>query len=134
MGQEVVSRHALVLVLGGLLLAGACKTTDVHNVARTAFATPVSAGMRDVGEAIWAAGRREGWRVREVAPGDVRAEKNLRTHRALVRIGYDTQAFDITLLEADGLQYDGRHIHQAYNEWVAQLEKAIQEEIRFRFR
>ncbi len=133
MRQGPVQRRSLVLASVLLAIAG-CKTTDVHNVPRTAFTGPVSARLQDVGEAIWAAGRREGWRVRETAPGEVSAEKNLRTHRALVRITYDTQGFDITLLEADGLEYDGRHIHKAYNEWVAQLEKAIQDEVRFRFR
>src|SRR5258706_1555824 len=134
MRQEAGPRPT-VLALGAVLLAvTACKTTVVHNVPRTAFAAPVSGNVKEVGEAIWAAGRREGWRVREIEPGDIRAEKNLRTHRALVRIGYDTQGFDITLLEADGLQYDGHHIHTAYNEWIAQLEKAIQDEVRFRFR
>jgi hypothetical protein len=127
------ARYIGLAIAVGLLLAG-CRTANVHNVARTAFATPARPSMTEVGEAIWAAGRREGWRVREIAPGDIHAEKHLRAHRALVRIGYDTQSFDITLLEADALQYDGRHIHKAYNEWVAQLEKAIQDEVRFRFR
>jgi len=135
MRQAFVRRSLPHLLLVAVLLTvTACKTTDVHNVPRTAYTTPVSGTMEAVGEAIWAAGRREGWRVREVSPGDVRAEKSVRTHRALVRIDYDTQGYAITLLEADGLQYDGHHIHKAYNQWVEQLDKAIKDEMQFRFR
>jgi hypothetical protein len=116
-----------------LLAAAGCRTAPVHNVARSAFAKPVEAAPANVGEAIWAAGRAEGWRVREVGPGELRAEKSLRTHRALVAIRYDAGGFGITLLEADDLMYDGRRVHEAYNEWVDQLEKRIQQEVRFRF-
>ena len=128
-------KRAVVAVLWCLLVGiSACRTAPVHNVARSVFSAPVTANMAELSEAIWAAGRREGWRVREVGPGQLRAEKNLRTHRALVAIQYDTRGFGITLLEADDLMYDGQRVHKAYNEWVEQLEKRIQEEIRFRFR
>jgi hypothetical protein len=37
------------------------------------------------------------------------------------------------LLEADNLKYDGRNIHWAYNAWIAEVERSIQDEVRFRF-
>ena len=125
-------RFAIVLSCA-VIVATACRSAPVHNIDRSTFSPPVAASPADVAEAIWAAGRREGWRVREVGPGELRAEKNLRTHRALVAIRYDVAGFSITLLEADDLMYDGHHVHKAYNEWVEELEKRIKQEIRFRF-
>jgi hypothetical protein len=116
-----------------LLLAAGCRTAGIYRVPRSPIAVPPTTTMAQVSDAIWAAGRREGWRVREVSPGQVNAEKAVRTHRALVRIDYDTRGFGITLLEADNLLYDGTHIHKAYNLWVQQLEKSIQDELRFRY-
>ena len=126
-------RYLTILISAALLGAVACRTAPVRNVDRTAFSVAPTAQMAQVSEAIWAAGRREGWRVREIGPGDIRAEKSVRNHRALVAIHYDTAGFDIRLIEADGLLYDGRYVHKACNEWIAQLEKAIQDEVRFRF-
>jgi hypothetical protein len=110
-----------------------CRTAPVHNVSRAAFDPSVaSVRLEDISAAIWAAGRREGWRVRDVAPGELRAEKSLRTHRALIAITYDTQGYAIRLLEAEDLLYDGRVIHHAYNEWIDALERSIRDELRFR--
>jgi hypothetical protein len=122
----------ITLACLALLLVVACRTAPVHDVPRTGWAIQSTPTMADLSEAIWAAGRREGWRVREVSPGVLRAEKTLRTHRALVEIDYDTTGYSIRLLEADNLLYDGRSIHDAYNEWVVALDKSIRDEMRFR--
>ena len=127
-------RFVAAIVWCGLLVAAGCRTATVHNVQRAALGAPATATPAELSEAIWAAGRREGWRVREVEPGKLRAEKTVRTHRALVDIDYDATAFSITLVEANDLLYDGTSIHKTYNVWVAQLEKSIQDEIRFRYR
>ena len=121
-------------VLGTMLAVTGCRTATVYNVPRTATGVPATTTMKQVSEAIWAAGRREGWRVREVTPGQINAEKSVRTHRALVRIDYDVNGFDITLVEADNLLYDGTSVHGTYNLWAKQLEKSIQDGLRFRFR
>jgi len=110
-----------------------CRTAPVHNLPRTATAVPQTVTAAEVSEAIVEGGRRAGWRVREVSPGSLRAEKTLRTHRALVAIDHDIVGFSITLLEADNLLYDGSRVHEAYNAWAKELEKAIQDELRFRF-
>jgi hypothetical protein len=125
-------RMALVAV-GLLATAIGCRTAPVRNVAHAPFDPPVaSVRMEEISSAIWAAGRREGWRVRDVGPGELRAEKSLRTHRALIAITYDGQGYGIRLLEADDLLYDGRMIHKTYNEWIEALERSIRDEMRFR--
>lgn len=130
MRTTTVTSLAVLALLGGV----ACRTATVRNIPRTAVSTPAPVTMQDMTDAIWAGGRREGWRMREVAPGQMRAEKQVRTHRAESQIDYDPAGFSITLLNADNLLYDGTTIHKTYNLWVTQLEKSIQDEIRFRFR
>jgi hypothetical protein len=125
-----------VASLAGLALVGsvACRTATVRNVPRTGVSTPAPVTMQEMTDAIWAAGRREGWRMREVAPGQMRAEKQVRDHRAVSQIDYDTAGFSITLVSADNLLHQGNTIHKTYNLWVEQLEKSIKDEIQFRFR
>ena len=126
-------RRAVLTLLIAMLFTLGCRTAHVHNVPRRAITVPSTVTMKDLSEVVWSAARREGWRVREVQPGQAHAEKTLRTHRALVAIDYDTQGFAITLLEADNLLYDGQSIHKAYNVWVTALEKSIEDELRFRY-
>lgn len=120
--------------LGLLLLVAACRTAPVRDVQRAAILTGRPVTMAELAEAIWAAARREGWRVREDAPGKALAEKRLRTHRALVAIDYDTTGYSIRLLEADNLLYDGKRIHAAYNHWIEALQESIRQELQFRYR
>jgi hypothetical protein len=123
-------------LLAALLLAatpgGGCRTAPVRQVQRTALAVPATITQSELSEAFWAAGRREGWRVREVAPGKLRAEKSLRSHRALVEIDYDASGYTITLVETDNLLQDGGRIHKTYNLWIEGLQKSIEQEFRFR--
>jgi hypothetical protein len=126
-------RHLAILISAAMLAAVGCRTAPVRNVERTAFSVAPPAEMAKISEAIWAAGRREGWRVRELGPGEIRAEKSVRNHRALVTIQYDTAGFDVRLVEAEGLLYDGRYVHKVCNEWIEQLAASIQDEVRFRF-
>ena len=127
-------RRAIVsIALGAVLAVTGCRTATVYNVPRSPIGARAPVTDKEVSEAIGAAGRREGWRVREVAPGQIKAEKTVRTHRAMVRINYDTTGYSITLVEADNLLFDGTSIHKTYNLWVQQLDKSIQDELRFRF-
>ena len=124
---------ACVVVLAiGMLAADACRTAPVRQVPRSPLAGSPTITQQEVSETIWAAGRREGWRVLEVAPGKLRAEKSLRTHRALVEIDYDTTGYSITLIESDNLLYDGHRIHKTYNLWIEKLQASIEQEFRFR--
>ena len=127
-------RRIALIALGAVLAVAGCRTVTVYNVPRSPISVPATVTPKDVSEAIFAAGRREGWRVREVTPGQINAEKTVRTHRAFVRIDYDTTGFSVTLVEAENLLFDGTRIHKTYNLWVQQLEKSIQDELRFRFR
>jgi hypothetical protein len=128
-----ITRVALV-ALGLLVTAVGCRTAPVRNVGRAPFDPAVaSVRMDEIQSAIWAAGRREGWNVRTMATGELRAEKSLRTHRAVIAITYDPQGYSIRLLEAEDLLYDGRMIHKAYNEWIEALERSIRNELRFRY-
>jgi hypothetical protein len=90
--------------------------------------------MEGMSEAITAGAERARWRVREVAPGQMRAERTLNQHRALSEITYDGTGYSVTLLSADNLLYDGSRVHKVYNDWVEELQKGIEDELRFRYR
>jgi hypothetical protein len=124
---------AVVLVLLATLGGVACRKEAVHNVARPPLALSRELTTKEMGDAILAGADRANWRVREVGPGQMRAEKTFNQHRALSDITYDGASYSITLLSADNLLYDGTRIHKIYNEWVEQLQKGIDDELRFRY-
>lgn len=117
----------------GLAVLGGCRTAPVYNVPRAGVASPPTISMQEMQEALVAGGHRAGWRMREVAPGQMRAEKMVGHHRALTDVTYDTAGYSVTLVSADNLLYDGRYVHAAYNRWVKQLQKSIDDEMRFRY-
>src|SRR5262249_27585895 len=124
-------RTLLTIMVGASTILAIGCSTPVHNVSRANFTTPTPVTMEQLAEAIWVGARREGWRTRDVSPGRTLVEKTVRTHRALTEVTYDTTGFSLRLLEADDLDYDGTNIHKTYNVWATQLEKSIQDEIRF---
>ena len=64
--------------------------------------------------------------IKEVAPGKLTGEIDVRNkHRATVEINYDKNNYSIVYVKSVGLESDGTTIHQNYNRWVANLEKAI---------
>ena len=116
-----------------VLLGAGCRTATVNNVPRAAIAAPANVTMQEMQDALAAGGQRAGWRMRELSPGQMRAEKIVNQHRALSEITYDTAGYSITLLAADNLLYNGRRVHKVYNNWVKELQKSIDDEMRFRY-
>jgi hypothetical protein len=123
----------VALVLLTLLGGAACRKEAVHNVSRPMLALPRDLTSTEMADAIAAGAERASWRVREIGPGQMRAEKTFNRHRALSDISYDGASYSVTLLSADNLLYDGVKIHKIYNRWVEQLQKGIADELRFRY-
>jgi hypothetical protein len=124
---------ATIVCLVVALLGAGCRKEVVHNVLQAPVAAPQVVTLEQVSQAIIGGCDRAGWRAREVAPGVVRAEKVFNQHRAMSEITYDTTSYSITLLTADNLLFDGRRVHKRYNQWADELEKSINDEMRFRF-
>jgi hypothetical protein len=124
-------RKVAPLVAAVLIAVIGCRTATIKNVtnAPLAPAPDTKLTMEDVSKAIWTAGKRLGWVIQDVHPGELTGTLNRRKHVAVVTITHDTSTFSIDYKDSQNLMYRGQDIHRKYNLWVQRLAKAIQAEI-----
>lgn len=103
-----------------------CRTAPVYNVTDTAVNVSGKATADDVKQAIMSAGAGLGWQMKEVKPGHIVGSLFIRKHSAVVDIPYSTKSYSITYKDSTELKYDGTNIHNNYNGWVQNLDRAIQ--------
>lgn len=115
----------LVLVIFAGLAIASCRTAPVYNVQSSTMATSASASLEDVSRTIKQAGAGLGWQMVEKGPGHIEGKLLIRKHMAQVDIRFDTKTFSIIYQDSANLKYDGSVIHNNYNGWVQNLEKAI---------
>jgi hypothetical protein len=53
----------------------------------------------------------------------------LRTHLAVIDIAYDTKAYSIRYKDSSNLDYTGTSIHNNYNGWIENMDKAIRAQL-----
>ena len=118
-------RRGLTLVaVCSLLMLGGCRTAPVMNVVDAPVGTARSA--QQVEQAIVSAGNSLGWRMQPQGPGKLQGTLILRDHRAVVDIEYTAKVYSINYKESSpSLHYDGRSIHNNYNGWIENLDRAI---------
>jgi hypothetical protein len=123
----------LVLVLAAILIAGqGCRTTAPM---LTVINAPLGSSpgskvsLEEVSRAIWAAGKRLGWEMQQVRPGELTGTLTLRKHLAVVAITHDTSTFSIKYRSSMNLRYHDGEIHRNYNNWINNLARAIQAEM-----
>ena len=85
--------------------------------------------LEDVSRTIWAAGKKLGWVIQEVRPGELTGTLSLRNHVAVVTIVHDTATFSIRYKDSRNLLHHNDYIHRNYNNWINNLAKTIQAEI-----
>ena len=123
----------LLLALAILFVGGqGCATTaPIVNVSNMSLNAPsgTSVTLEDVSQAIRAAGKRLGWEMSEIRPGELSGTLALRKHLAVVTITHDTSTFSITYRSSVNLRYRGNTIHRNYNNWISNLAKGIQAEM-----
>jgi hypothetical protein len=126
-----MKRLVVAWLIAVLLGASGCRTAEIQNVTNASLAPPPSAAvsLADVSRTIASAGRKLGWRIEEVRPGQLLGTLSLRTHLAIVTITHDTASFSITYRDSTNLLQSGNEIHRKYNQWVHNLATAIQREI-----
>jgi hypothetical protein len=97
--------------------------TDIP-VTWTASSPPT---LDQVGQAVIAGCATRGWVCQITAPGQIKGTIHVRSHRADVRITYDTERYSIAYDGSDNLRYDADEntIHRNYNRWVANLRNDI---------
>lgn len=117
------SLPVLVALAGGIGL-GACRQQPIYESTGGQFQGRGSLAER---EALIrrAAASQGGWSVQSMRPGLLRATNTWRSHQMVVDIAFDIRTFSIRYVNSVNLDYDGVQIHQAYNDRVRALERAI---------
>jgi hypothetical protein len=121
-----------IAILAALMLA-----TSLAACARTAVLTPPLTSSfetmptHEIESAILEGCARRGWVPRRLSAGSLEATLTLRVHKLVVRIDYTKDAFTITYVSSENLQYQkdpaGQElVHRNANSWIQNLQKDIQ--------
>lgn len=141
-----IAQHSWgILVLVVMALGGCVPLAVVENIKHAPPAAgvevPSSQALRS---AIQRASDRTGWKVTAVSEGQMALERGEKRRRATLAISYDANHYGIRYRDSEGFSYrwspvadfggtiiDGERgrIHRDYNEWVRELDLAIQQEL-----
>jgi hypothetical protein len=121
----------IVLLAAAFSLAGCATQEPIRDVVASPVGTPADPdlSMGEVRTAIERAGRSLGWQMFAEQPGTLSGRLALRSHVAVVEIEFDTAHYSIRYRESTNLDAADGHIHEAYNEWVEKLDRAIRAEL-----
>jgi len=119
----------LVVFAAALLMAG-CAIVPILTVNSEPVVAARKVSAQDVEGAITRAGKGLGWQMVPKGSGQIEGTLFLRTHKAVVDITYDANAYSIKYKDSANLDYDGANIHRGYNRWIKSLDDAI----KFQFR
>ena len=118
------------------------RSKTLENIPPRPHFTPAEAYPEQLVAAIIAAAEHKGWRIIGEAPGVVTAVLLIRSHEAVVTIGYDESSFWVDYKDSTNLNYNpkdlmgtaknrrnivtkGPRIHPNYNRWVAMFADQI---------
>lgn len=115
-----------------LLGASACasRVEPIYNVVNH----PVSSAaqrlpLQEIGHVIATAAADYHWSVVRSGPGQLRATYERGSHEAVIAISYSKSAYSINLVSSEDLKQHDGEIHRKYNEWIHNLERAIEERL-----
>lgn len=115
-----------------LALAGGCARTApmvVLNDVPVAPSVSKALTATQVRTAIITAGTSLGWRMADAGAGAIEGTLALRGHTAVVSIPYSASKYSIQYKRSENLQEANGTIHNNYNGWVQNLDRAIRTEI-----
>lgn len=120
----------LLTMLTAILMLTACRTAPVLNIDNAAIPEgPTPLTMTEIEGAIVKAGTGLGWSMSLIKPGHIVGTLNVRSHQAVVDVTYNEKDFNIDYKSSNNLKYNGKKIHHKYNNWVLNLEDAINNQI-----
>ena len=129
MNSKLLAASTLVAALA---LAGGCARTAPMVVLNDVPVTPSSSKAltaAQVRTAIITAGTSLGWRIADAGAGTLEGTLALRGHSAVVSIPYSASKYSIQYKRSENLQEANGTIHNNYNGWVQNLDRAIRTEI-----
>lgn len=118
-----------ILAAAAIVVCVGCATTQpVNNIVAAPFTYPQgkSLTMTEVQRAIINAGTGLGWVMQPTSPGKMNGRLSVRTHVAEIEIEHDTKTYSIKYRDSQNLGAGDGMIHRQYNNWVINLDKAIQ--------
>jgi hypothetical protein len=124
-----LAKLAIILTLVLVPAMIACRRSPIYNVNSATISTPKRLKLDEVREAIERAGHGLGWQMEPTGPGHMLGTLYLRTHMAQVDITYTTTSYSITYRDSKDLNYNGSTIHSNYNNWIHNLDQAIQKQL-----
>ena len=127
-----INKAMLAASIAALALAGGCARTMPIVAVTNAPVAPSSAkslSAAQVRTAIITAGTSLGWRVTDAGSNRLEGTLVLREHRAVVTIPYSATSYSIEYKSSENLQAADGRIHNNYNGWVQNLDRAIRTEI-----
>lgn len=136
LGRFCVMLFSICVVFG---FAQSAAAATLQNIPPTPHGAPTRASLPQIAAAIEAAASDLGWTAREEEEGLIRASLFLRSHEAIVAIGYDATNFWINYVDSVNLKYHaeglkktksrkavpGPRIHKNYNGWISRLASRI---------
>lgn len=124
-------KKMMLMGLAVIMLGGCATPNPIRNINAEPVVAPSgrAVGLDDVGRAILRAGGTLGWQMKPVEPGYILGTLKLRSHVAVVDIRYTTKTYSITYKDSTNLNYDGTHIHNNYNGWISNLDRAIKTQL-----
>jgi hypothetical protein len=125
------TRIAIACIAVAVALGGCVRTANIYSVkeAPTTNANGKPLSKAQVRAAIITAGTSLGWTIVDNGPGKLEGTLKLRTHTAVVEIPYSDHAYSLLYKSSENLQAAGDTIHNNYNGWVQNLDRAIKTEI-----
>lgn len=124
--------HFYVALVSVIALVGiGCRANPIYNVDSAPVVTNTTGGASAdaVGKAIIRAGTSLGWQMKQSGSNNIVGTLALRKHVAVVDIKYDNRTYSIKYKDSQNLNYDGTSIHQNYNGWVQNLDRAIRAQL-----
>lgn len=121
---------ARVTVAVSLLIAFAACSDSLRNIHDAKLQARPGVTIAQVTAALKRAGGQHGWRMKEIAPGEMEAHLDRGKHAVKVTITYNTKTYSINYKDSMGLGYNGVRIHWKYNDWIKNLRMAIEKETR----
>jgi hypothetical protein len=118
----------VAVALGVAVLAG-CRSAPIKEVVAEPIVSAKPLSAQAVESAIVRAGAGLGWRMVPQGSGKIVGTLALRTHLALIDVAYDTKTYSIRYKDSSNLDYTGTSIHNNYNGWIENLDKAIRAQL-----
>lgn len=134
----IINTKFLVAAVAATVLLVGCgrATVPVVNYNDVAFTTTSKKPtLAQVKKAILTATETKGWIVNDKGAGKMDATLTVRgKHTVIVLITYTTSSFSINYVDSTDMKYGIKQgepsIHPFYNEWVKELEEAINIEVK----